>query len=201
HEITTATRELIKDAMQDLKALSSFQTTDKSKAHKRRLEQQKISKDLQNITSTFQTLQKVLASQQRESVNRVRAAAVMLEARSSAEVLRSQQKQIPNHALDQEVEYNQSLIADREIEIENIENGITELNEIFRNMSMLVNEQESGIQSIYGNILNIAQNTRQAADELIIASRHQRNTFRNMCLFLIIITIVGSMLALIIIAA
>lgn len=130
------------------------------------------------------------------------------------------QRQVQLEALDNEIEYNELLITEREGEIQNIEQGITELNEIFRDMGMLVNEQESGIrkfintsfrmskfseklliESIYGNVLNITQNTRHAADELVIANRHQKSARRNMCCFLLIITIVGCVLALIIVIA
>jgi syntaxin 7 len=56
------------------------------------------------------------------------------------------QRQVQLEALDSEIEYNELLITEREGEIQNIEQGITELNEIFRDMGMLVNEQESGIR-------------------------------------------------------
>lgn len=56
------------------------------------------------------------------------------------------QRQMQLEALDNEIEYNELLITEREGEIQNIEQGITELNEIFRDMGMLVNEQESGIR-------------------------------------------------------
>lgn len=56
------------------------------------------------------------------------------------------QRQVQLDALDNEIEYNELLISEREGEIQNIEQGITELNEIFRDMGMLVNEQESGIR-------------------------------------------------------
>lgn len=56
------------------------------------------------------------------------------------------QHQVQMEALDSEIEYNELLISEREGEIQNIEQGINELNEIFRDMGMLVNEQESGIR-------------------------------------------------------
>jgi t-SNARE complex subunit (syntaxin) len=56
------------------------------------------------------------------------------------------QRQVQSEALDSEIEYNELLITEREGEIQNIEQGITELNEIFRDVGMLVNEQESGIR-------------------------------------------------------
>lgn len=46
-------------------------------------------------------------------------------------------------ALDNEIEYNESLIAEREGEIREIEQGINELNEIFRDLGTLVTEQQS----------------------------------------------------------
>jgi syntaxin 7 len=49
-------------------------------------------------------------------------------------------------ALDNEIEYNELLISERENEIHNIEQGIGELNELFQNMGMMVNEQEGGIR-------------------------------------------------------
>jgi chromosome segregation ATPase len=51
-------------------------------------------------------------------------------------------------ALDNEIEYNETLISERETEIQGIEQGITELSEIFRDLGMLVNEQESGIGKV-----------------------------------------------------
>lgn len=126
-------------------------------------------------------------------------------------------------ALDNEIEYNEALITEREGEIQEIEQGITELNEIFRDLGTLVNEQESGIrkylrymcshshstfniyihvaESIYGNVLNIAQSTRDAASELVIANRHQKNARKNMCCLLLIIVVVACVLTLILVVA
>ncbi|KAI7894528.1 t-SNARE [Mucor mucedo] len=208
HDVTNATRELIKDSTQDLKSLSLHQSLDSKKNRQRRLEQQKLSKDFQNVLNSFQKVQRVSASKQREYVDKAKATTVMLQSQVIEDTeenqglnIMSNQRQAQLETLDSEIEYNELLISEREGEIQNIEQGITELNEIFRDMGMLVNEQESGIQSIYGNVLNIAQNTRQAADELVIANRHQKSARRNMCCFLLIITIVGCFLALIILIA
>ncbi|KAG2194567.1 hypothetical protein INT47_006526 [Mucor saturninus] len=215
HDVTNATRELIKDSTQDLKSLSLHQSLDSKKNRQRRLEQQKLSRDFQNVLNSFQKVQRVSASKQREYVDKAKATTVMLQSQVIEDAeenqglnIMSNQRQAQLETLDSEIEYNELLISEREGEIQNIEQGITELNEIFRDMGMLVNEQESGIRklykyykSIYGNVINIAQNTRQAADELVIANRHQKSARRNMCCILLIITIVGCFLALIILIA
>lgn len=46
---------------------------------------------------------------------------------------------------DAEVEYQEQLIQEREGEIEEIEQGITELNEIFRDLATIVTDQGSMI--------------------------------------------------------
>lgn len=213
HDVTNATRELIKDCTQDLKLLSRLDTSEPGKnRQQKKLEKQKLSKEFQNVLSSFQKAQRISASKQREFVDKAKATTVMLQSQVIANeeeefneprssTVMDEQRQVQMEALDHEIEYNELLISEREGEIQNIEQGITELNEIFRDMGMLVNEQESGIQSIYGNVLNIAQSTRSAADELVIASRHQKNARRTKCCFLLIITIVGCFLALIIVIA
>jgi t-SNARE complex subunit (syntaxin) len=61
-------------------------------------------------------------------------------------VIEDPQRRMQLQALDNEIEYNEALITEREGEIQEIEQGITELNEIFRDLGTLVNEQESGIR-------------------------------------------------------
>jgi syntaxin 7 len=46
------------------------------------------------------------------------------------------------HTLDNEVEYNEALIEEREEELRNIERSIVEVNEIFRDLGTIVNEQQ-----------------------------------------------------------
>ncbi|CAO3653231.1 unnamed protein product [Mucor hiemalis] len=212
HDVTEGTRELIKDTTSDIKLLSQHQADDPKMIRQRKLEQQKLSKDFQKVLAEFQKIQRISVSKQREYVDKKKAttAALQSQVEEEDEVQQQQQqllqaddaqRRIQIEALDNEIEYNETLISEREGEIQGIEQGITELNEIFRDLGMLVNEQESGIQSIYGNVLNISQNTKQAADELTVANRHQKKARKNMCCFLLIITIVGCVLALIIVVA
>ncbi|KAI8372095.1 t-SNARE [Blakeslea trispora] len=213
HDVTEGTRELIKDTTADIKMLSQYQTPDPKKTRQRKLEQQKLSKDFQKVLAEFQNIQRESVSKQREYVDKKKASTAVLQSQVDDEVDMVQQEQqqllqqedaqrrIQIEALDNEIEFNETLISERENEIQGIEQGITELNEIFRDLGMLVNEQESGIQSIYGNVLNISQNTKQASEELTVANRHQKRARKNMCCFMLIITIVGCVLALIIVVA
>ncbi|CAO3672112.1 unnamed protein product [Umbelopsis ramanniana] len=215
HDVTESTRDLVKDTSEDIKLLSQCPIPDERTSRQRKLEQQKLSKDFQKVISEFQRAQRLSASKQREYVDKAKATTAMLQSQSgqpfeleehtSSEheppVIEDPQRRMQLQALDNEIEYNEALITEREGEIQEIEQGITELNEIFRDLGTLVNEQESGIQSIYGNVLNIAQSTRDAASELVIANRHQKNARKNMCCLLLIIVVVACVLTLILVVA
>lgn len=57
--------------------------------------------------------------------------------------LMDDQRRLQLLVVDNELEYNESMIVQREDEIREIEQGITELNEIFRDLGAMVHEQGS----------------------------------------------------------
>jgi t-SNARE complex subunit (syntaxin) len=56
-----------------------------------------------------------------------------------------QQQSLVEGIPDSEVEFQEQLIQEREGEIEQIEQGITELNQIFKDLGQIVGEQQSMI--------------------------------------------------------
>lgn len=48
---------------------------------------------------------------------------------------------------DSEIEFQEQLIQEREGEIEQIEQGITELNQVFRDLAQIVGEQQDSISA------------------------------------------------------
>lgn len=86
-----------------------------------------------------------------------------------------------------DLEFQESLIAERESEIREIESGIHELNEIFRDLGTIVQEQGGMIDNIEYNIGEIATNTEGADRELVQASDYQRKAGRRAaCLMLVV---------------
>lgn len=96
-----------------------------------------------------------------------------------------------------EVRYQEGLVAEREQEIENIAQGMAELNEIYTNLGSMVSAQGVTLDNIEANLYNVNDSARLGERELSKAARYQRRqTGRNMC-FLVILLV----LALIIIIA
>jgi len=112
-----------------------------------------------------------------------------------------------------ELAYQESLIHEREAEIEEIETGIHELAEIFRDLGTLVNQQGGMLgardelpllspltyslpaDNIESNVFSIASDTRGAAEELSTASDYQRKAGRRAaCLMIILVIVVAVVL-------
>jgi t-SNARE complex subunit (syntaxin) len=96
------------------------------------------------------------------------------------------------------VDFQDSLIVEREAEIRNIEQGVTELNELFRDVAHIVNEQGELLDNIHENVENTRTDTRRADLELRSAARHQRQARSKACCLLLIL---GVILTVIVLAA
>lgn len=92
----------------------------------------------------------------------------------------------------EELEEQSLLIQEREREIHQISQDITEINDIFLNLHELVTEQQTTIDSIEDNILQYSDDARGATVELRRAERYQkRNSGRMMCCLAILLGVLG----------
>jgi t-SNARE complex subunit (syntaxin) len=105
-------------------------------------------------------------------------------------LVQAQQQQAAALADQNEVEFQESLIVQREEEIRNIERGITELNDIFRDLGMMVNDQRDQLDLISANVENVAQDHKASDLELRQASRYQKSARNRACCLLMILAIV-----------
>ena len=64
--------------------------------------------------------------------------------------------------LDGEIDYNNALIEEREAGIAEIQSQIGEVNEIFQDLAVLVNEQGTMIDDIEANIIRTSAKTKEA---------------------------------------
>lgn len=103
-----------------------------------------------------------------------------------------QQQQLHSPALASQsaVDFQESLIIERESEIRNIEAGVSELNELFRDVATIVREQGDMIDSIDVNVENVRNETRGADVELRQASRYQKNARNKACCLLVVLAVV-----------
>lgn len=95
----------------------------------------------------------------------------------------------------EELEQQSLLVEEREREIHQISQDISEINDIFLNLHDIVNEQQFSIDNIEDNILRYSDDVRGASNELRKAERYQRRSGGRMfCCLLILLGVVGSVI-------
>lgn len=87
---------------------------------------------------------------------------------------------------NEEFIYQQNLIQQRDEEILNIQSGISDLNEIFKDLDNVVQQQGIMVDNIEANIYSTADNTNLASRELSKAMRYQKRSGKY-CLYLLIV--------------
>lgn len=145
------TKNMSKDMVPDIRTLNRWDPDEIGPNGK--YEQQKLTGDFQKAVTDFQNAQKLALEKQKDYVKEVRAAIEEENAEyedspdGRGRRVRHPQQKPQNEQIqlldNSEVEFNEHLIEEREQEIQGIEQGIVELNEIFRDLGTIVAEQGS----------------------------------------------------------
>jgi len=193
--LTDETREQCKEVGARVKRLQQWGDVSPSG----RFTQQKLSREFSSALTDFQAVQRLSAEKSRAFIQVGKAALHETddvggtegdEGEQHSELLQQQIHQQQQLADQGEVDFTDALIQEREQDIQGIEQGINELNEIFRDLGTIVTEQGVLVDNIESNISNVHDHTRGAATELTKASRYQRSSRNRMCCLLVILAII-----------
>ena len=141
--------------------------------------------------------QRASATAQRDAIDSGDASGLPRYTDDGQQQQQQQQEQVRLASQD-EVDFQESLIIERESEIRNIEQSVGELNELFRDVAHIVREQGENLDVIENNVQNTVTDTRQADLELRSANRYQKQARGKACCLLLIMAVV---LTIIILAA
>ena len=147
----------------------------------------------------FQTIQRRALEKQRASAVAARTAFEEGEQPSGENDVQLQEQLLEEQhrmANQGEVDFQESLIIERETEIRNIEQSVGELNELFRDVAHIVTEQGGQLDIISENVQNVTQDTRGANVELRIASRYQKNARNRACCLFVILAVILAIIVL-----
>jgi len=199
--IIDATRVLSSDTVQLMKDLNSFKSQDKMK----KIQQQKLMTEFESSLKKFQDISKFALEKERSlSLPQPKSTKYSsssgydedstedLEKQSLIESQRIQQIQFEN-----ERQFMDSLISDREQGIKDIEKSVVEVNEIFRDLSVLVSEQGVMIDNIESNIEESTIKTTEGVQELRKANEYQKSSRNKLCCLALIILIVAAILVIV----
>ncbi|KAL4921232.1 t-SNARE [Aspergillus aurantiobrunneus] len=197
HSLLEQTRTGFRDVGEGIKKVQTWEDVNPSQ----KWTQQKLSTEFQATLKEFQTVQRRALEKQRASAVAARSAVEEAEHPTEGAAQQQQQQLLeeqPRLANQDEVDFQEALIIEREAEIRNIEQSVGELNELFRDVAHIVSEQGEQLDTISGNVENVHADTRGANVELRSASRYQKNARNKACCLLIILAVI---LTIIILAA
>ncbi|KAJ5653347.1 hypothetical protein N7490_000350 [Penicillium lividum] len=195
HNLLEETRAGFKETGEGLKKIQTWEDVNPSQ----KWTQQKLSSEFKANLDEFQTVQRRALEKQRASAVAARTAIDDGELPSGDSDVQLQEQQLleqPRLANQGEVDFQETLIIEREAEIRNIEQSVGELNELFRDVAHIVGEQGGQLDIISENVQNVTQDTRGANVELRSASRYQKNARNKACCLFVILAFILAIIVL-----
>ncbi|CAG9944174.1 unnamed protein product [Clonostachys rosea f. rosea IK726] len=190
HGTMEKTRDICRELGEGVKKLQTWEDLTKQQKY----EQTKISSDFQAALQEFQSLQRKALEKEKASVSAARTAHDAEQtgagSPSGAPLEQLQRQEFAPLANQDEVDFQEALIIEREEEIRNIEQGVGDLNVLFRQVAQIVDEQGEQLTSIEDNVHNVRDDTRQADIENRQAARYQKAARNKGCCLLLILAVI-----------
>ncbi|PKU63839.1 syntaxin-22 [Dendrobium catenatum] len=192
--------QLVKDTSAKLKEAS--ETNHHAEvSQSKKIADAKLAKDFQAVLKEFQKVQKLAAERETAYTPFIREA-VLPSSYTASEADIGSEKTPEERALlveskrqevlllDNEIAFNEAIIEERQLGIQEIQQQIGEVNEIFKDLAVLVHDQGVMIDDIDSNIDNSRAATAQAKTQLTKASKTQKSNSSLGCLLLVIFGVV-----------
>ncbi|KAI9845375.1 MAG: hypothetical protein M1838_001775 [Thelocarpon superellum] len=191
HDLLEETREGFKEVGEGVKKIQAWEDVNPSQKY----HQEKLSREFQSSLREFQTVQRSAMEKQRASATAARSALEeqQLGGGSSGQpgqVGGLQEQEQLRLASQDEVDFQDSLIVERETEIRNIEQSVGELNELFKDVAHIVHDQGEQLDIISENVETVRTDTRGADRELRSANKYQKSSRNKACCLLLILAVV-----------
>ncbi|XP_050378907.1 syntaxin-22-like [Argentina anserina] len=192
--------KLVKDTSEKLK-LASERDHHSEVNGRQKVADAKLAKDFQAVLRDFQKAQRLSAERETAYAPFV-PQAVLPSSYTASEIDVASDKSPEQRALlvesrrqevlllDNEITFNEAIIEEREQGIQEIQQQIGEVNEIFKDLAILVHEQGTMIEDIDSNVESSHAATAQAKSHLVKAAKTQRSNSSLTCLLLVIFGIV-----------
>eukprot|EP00918_Siedleckia_nematoides_P048319 GHVU01105878.1.p1 GENE.GHVU01105878.1~~GHVU01105878.1.p1 ORF type:complete len:278 (+),score=34.83 GHVU01105878.1:220-1053(+) len=202
HQVQHYTNQLAKETnkyMQDLAHLP--QPTIQSEQKQRKMQKERLMNELTTSLNNFQSAQRKAAEKEKESLARARASSAshydpFMDDRKSDDQLVG--VDTPGQIMVQvEDDVDMQALREREQAIHQLESDIMDVNEIFKDLGMLVHEQGEVIDSIESQVEDAQVHVSHGTEELQKAKQYQSKARRKKCCIILIILIVLAIIAII----
>jgi syntaxin 7 len=202
-------QQMVKDTSAKLKQASEIDQHAEVSVGKK-IADAKLTKDFQSVLREFQKAQRLAAEKETSYApflakgalpsnnNAIELEITSIQSRDKAYQLQSSRQEFAQ--VDNEIVYNEAMIEEREEGIKEIHQQITEVNEIFKDLAVLVREQGAMIDDVSSNVENTHSSTTEANSQLIKAAKSQKSVSSMSCLLMVIFGIVLFIIVIVVMA-
>ncbi|XP_060570506.1 syntaxin-12-like isoform X2 [Ruditapes philippinarum] len=204
HQVVHSTNAIAKDTNKDMQTLAHLPApADTQQARQLKMQKERLTEQFSDILKNFQTIQRTAAEKERASISRARAASSSNYSGFGDEPQDDQfSKQGYSQTaqvLQMENDVDLEMIRERESAIKQLESDIMDVNQIFKDLGMLVHEQGEVLDSIEANVEHATIHVEEGTKQLSAARNYQSKARRKKCclivVLLVILAIVGIIIA------
>lgn len=202
-QTTQYTNQLAKETNRDMKDLAHLPLpSDPNKQRHMKLQKEKLTEEFSNVLKSFQTIQRTAAEKERASLSRARASSSggyspFQDEPSDGQFSQqgySQTAQVL--AMENDVDLN--LMKERETAIHQLEKDIMDVNQIFKDLGMLVHEQGEVLDSIEANVEHAEIHVSEGTQQLSKARDYQSKARRKKCCLIVVLLVILAVIGIII---
>ncbi|KAM4797218.1 syntaxin-12 isoform 2-T2 [Rhinophrynus dorsalis] len=193
-QIQHSTNVLAKETNTYLKDLSSLPTPlSPAEQRQQKLQKDRLMNDFSAALNHFQSIQRQVSEKEKETVARARAGSrVSGDERQKEEQLVSFDNEDWNQMQSQEeecaiTEQDLELIKERESAIQKLEADILDVNQIFKDLAVMIHDQGEMIDSIEANVESAEVHVERGTEQLQRASYYQKKSRKKICILVLIL--------------
>ncbi|XP_068603177.1 syntaxin-12 isoform X2 [Brachionichthys hirsutus] len=200
------TNQLAKETNKYLKEFGSVPLPlSLSEQRQQKIQRDRLMNDFSAVLNNFQAVQRRAAEKEKESVARARAGSrLSAEDSSWDEKLVSFDNQedwgqVSTQADEMAItEEDLDLIKDRETNIRQLESDIMDVNQIFKDLAVMIHDQGEMIDSIEANVEHAEVHVERGTEQLHRAAVYQQKSRKKMCILVMVGSVVLVILGIII---
>lgn len=208
-QIQEGTSNIARETSAALKKLESLPPSNPNELAARKVQMSKLKGEFQTALQQLQAASQIALGKERDTLKKVRADN---DVTRKPAVGREPQPYAPQdeeraplfgddhhqqRMLDQQVDFNTGLIHEREEAIREIEAAMTEVNEIYKDLNVLVIEQGERLDTIEDNMASADERVQEGVVQLKSAQKYQKSAKKKICCLLVIVAIIAAVMVLI----
>ncbi|XP_059622461.1 syntaxin-12 [Phlebotomus argentipes] len=193
HQVQMSTNQKITATSKDLQRLAAIvRGGDKQQ----KLQVEKLTSDFKIVVEKYSSSQQAIATRMKASLllNASQHDDLEASAQETQQLMQAQRTQ------QQQLQLEQDLVLERESRMRQIEADVLDVNQIMRDLNVMVSQQGETIDTIESSIENTRGNIEEGASELMKAAENQAKYRKKVLILLIIAVIIGLIVTGIIVA-